>query len=161
VKEQTGENAPIDVRMIAVQIPAGATPDVERAKDALAAQIAVEANSGSDFCALVTKHSDDLATKSTCGSRGPMPRAMLLADIAKAVAKLKPGERAGPIRFTDPAGSKALLIMQRAPGAPKPPPTFEKVKDQMMERAYVETTERERKKWLEELRKGAFIEVKQ
>jgi peptidyl-prolyl cis-trans isomerase SurA len=161
VKEQTGENAPIDVRMVAVQIPSGANADVQKAKETLATQIAAQAKSGTDFCTLVTKHTDDAATKNTCGSRGPMARAMLLADIAKAVAPLKPGETAGPILFTDPAGSKAYLVMQRAPGAAKPPPAFEKVKDQMTERAYREATERERKKWLEELRKGTYIEVKQ
>lgn len=159
-KEQTGANAPIDLRILAVQVPASATPDEKKAKQALAEQIASQAKSGSDFCALVTKHSDDSSTKSACGSRGPMARSLLLADIAKASATLKPGETAGPVLFTDPAGTQAYLVVQRAPGALPTVPAFEKVKDQMTERATNEATERERKAWLAELRKATFIEVK-
>lgn len=160
VKEQTGSNAPVDLRILALQIPSGATADQKKAKETLAAQIASQAKSGTDFCKLVTQHSEDPATKNNCGSRGPMARAMLLADIAKASDALKPGETAAPILFVDPAGSQAYLVIQRAPGAAKAVPAFEKVKEQMTERAFVETTERERRQWLQELRKGAFIEVK-
>lgn len=160
VKEQTGANMPVDLRMIVLQVPAGATPDEKKAKEAQAAKLAAQAKAGSDFCALVTTHSDDPSTKSTCGSRGPMVRSLLLADIAKATASLKPGEVAEPISFTDPAGAQAYLVIQRAPGAAPVVPTFEKVKAQMTDRAMLEATERERKAWLAELRKGTFIEVK-
>jgi peptidyl-prolyl cis-trans isomerase SurA len=160
VKEQTGPDAPIDLRILVLQVPNGATPDAKKAKEALAAQLVTQAKSGTDFCSLVTTHSDDPSTKATCGSRGPMTRSLLLADIAKASASLKPGETAGPITFTDPAGSQAYLVIQRAPGAPPAVPAFEKVKQQMTERATLEATERERKRWLQELRKSTFIEVK-
>lgn len=159
-KEQTGVNAPIDLRIIALQIPSSASPDAKKANQALAEQIAAQAKSGTDFCSLVTKHSDDSSTKSTCGSRGPMARSLLLADIAKASASLKPGETASPVLFTDPAGTQAYLVIQRAPGPVPTVPAFEKVKDQMTERAQLEAAERERKTWLAELRKAAFIEVK-
>jgi peptidyl-prolyl cis-trans isomerase SurA len=161
VNEQTGPNAPIDLRLLALQIPADATADVKKAKEALATQIAAQAKSGADFCALVTKHTDDSATKSSCGSRGPMPRALLLADIAKASASLKPGETAEPILFKDPAGTQAYLVIQRGPALAASVPAFEKVKNQMMERAVIEATDRERKAWLAELRKTTFVEVKQ
>jgi peptidyl-prolyl cis-trans isomerase SurA len=160
VKEQTGPEAPIDLRILALSVPPSATADAKKAKESLAAQIAAQAKSGTDFCSLVTTHSDDPSTKTTCGSRGPMARSLLLADIAKASASLKPGETAGPITFTDPAGSQAYLVIQRAPGAPPAVPAFEKVRDQMMARATTEATERERKRWLAELRKTTYIEVK-
>lgn len=159
-KEQAGPNAPVDLRLLVLQVPSAATADVKKAKETLAGQIASQAKSGTDFCTLVTKHSDDPATKSTCGSRGPMARSLLLADIAKASASLKPGDTAEPILFKDPAGTQAYLVIQRAPGAPPAVPAFDKVKDQMLERAYTEATDRERKQWLAELRKATFIEVK-
>lgn len=160
-KEQAGPNAPVDLRLLVLQIPGAATADEKKAKETLAGQIASQAKSGTDFCTLVTKHSDDPATKATCGSRGPMARSLLLADIAKASASLKPGETADPIFFKDPAGSQVYLVIQRAAGAPPAVPAFEKVKDQMMERATLEATDRERKQWLAELRKGTLIAVKQ
>ncbi len=158
VKEQR-ESDPIDLRTIALHIEKGATP---AAKETLAQQIVAQARSGTDFCALVTKHTEDASTKSTCGSSGPTPRSRLFPEIAKATSNLKPGEIAGPITFTDPSGAQAVLVIQRAPGssAAVPPPAFEKVKDKMMERAHLEALERERKSWLAELRQHTFIEMK-
>lgn len=158
-KEQSGVNAPVDLRIIALSVKAAA-PDDKKAKEALAEKISAQAKSGTDFCTLVIAHSDDPATKNNCGSRGPMARSLLLADIAKATASLKPGETAEPILFTDPAGAQAYLVIQRAPGAPPAVPKLENVKEQMTERAHQEALERERKLWLAELRKGVFIEVK-
>jgi hypothetical protein len=42
---------------------------------------------------------------------------------------------------------------------PKVPP-FEEVREQMMERAFVEATDRQRKLWLTELRRGVYIDVR-
>ena len=50
------------------------------------------------------------------------------------------------------------VVIQRAPAAPIP--TYEKVKEEMKQRAFLEATERERTAWLEGLRKQAYIEVK-
>lgn len=159
VKEQSGANAPVDLRMIVLRVDRSA-PDDAKVKEALASKIVGQARSGTDFCTLVVSHSEDAATKSACGSRGPMARSLLLADIAKASASLKPGDIAEPILFTDPAGAQAYLVIQRAPGATPPVAKLEAVKEQMTERAHVEAIERERKAWLAELRKGVFIEVK-
>lgn len=159
VQEQTGANAPIDLRMIVLRVAADAGD--KKTKEALAAKLAAQAKTGADFCSLVIAHSDDPATKGSCGSRGPLNRSLLLADIAKASASLGPGETAEPILFTDPAGSQGYLVIQRAPGATPAVPAFEKVKAQMTERANTEALETERKAWIGELRKGAFIEVKQ
>ena len=37
---------------------------------------------------------------------------------------------------------------------------FDEVKEQMMERAFVDATERQRKMWLQELRRGVYIDVR-
>lgn len=155
VKEQSGPNAPIDLRIIVLK----STADTKKANEALATQLVTQAKGGADFCGLVKKHSQDPSTTSTCGSRGPMPRSLLFPDIAKATTNIKPGEVIGPVSFTDPAGEKAVLVVQRAPGK-ETVPTFESVKDQMRERAYMEATERERRTWLQELRKTIYVEVK-
>lgn len=160
-KEQAGPDAPIDVRFIVLNVAKDATDASKKTTEALAKQIIGQARSGTDFCSLVTKHSQDSATKSACGSRGKMPRSSLLADIAKATSTLKPGETApDPLLFTDPAGSTAYLVLQVAPGTITAVPPFDVVKDRMKERAELEAVERERKKWVADLRKGVYVEVK-
>ena len=156
VKEQTGS---IDLRIIALGLSPDASADAKKAKESLAADLAKKANAGADFCKLVQDYTDDPSTKTTCGSRGPLRPAMLTPELAAAGAKLKPGETAAPILFKDPAGSQGYLIVQRAPG-PAGAPTFESVKTQMMDRAMGDAVERERRLWLQDLRKAAFIEVR-
>lgn len=151
------QNASIDLRIIVLKATDAAE---KKASEALAAQIVAQAKTGTDFCTLVTKHSTDPATKTTCGSRGPLSLSSLAPDISRASSPLKPGEVAPPVVFNDPASGQAVLVIQRAPGAGGATPTFESVKDKMMDRAYVEATERARKQWIEDLRKPAFIEVK-
>lgn len=141
VKEQSGPNADVDLRILAVQ------------DEALAKQVAADARSGTDFCTLVTKHSLDKTTTSTCGSRGPLKRSDLTNEIASATATLAPGKITGPL-----STNGYWVVIQRAPSAPIP--TFEKVKDDMKQRAFLDATERERTVWLEGLRKQAYIEVK-
>ncbi len=157
VKEQSGPNGPIDLRILVLQIPKGATPAAIKTTEALAQQIVQKAKAGTDFCALVKQHGQDAATASTCGSRGPVSRTALFDELAKAAGPLKPGEVSAPLTFTDPSGGQAVLVLQRAPAALVP--ACVKVRETMMERTFVEATERERKTWLKELRGTAFIEI--
>ena len=39
-------------------------------------------------------------------------------------------------------------------------PAFEQVKEKMIDRAFVEATERQRKLWLQELRRGVYVDVR-
>jgi len=156
VKDTSGANAPLDLRIIALRV--GDAADDKAKKEALANQIVQKAKGGTDFCSLVTQHSDDTSTKTTCGSRGPTPRSALYPEIAKVASALEPGKTAAPLFFTDPVGGKVVLVIQR--GAAVPIPAFETVKDQMKERAMMETLERERRQWLGELRKGTYVDVR-
>lgn len=56
---------------------------------------------------------------------------------------------------TDARAVYARFVKERSPA-----PSFESVKEEMMTRAFNEAFERERRRWLEELRKPASIEVK-
>ena len=66
-----------------------------------------------------------------------------------------------PLDFVEVAklDEPAVLVVQLASDRPTIPP-FDKVKDQMMERAFGEATERQRKLWLTELRRGVYIDVR-
>ena len=85
--------------------------------------------------------------------------AALFLALQQAATTLKPGQTSEPIPFRDPMGNSAVLVVQLASEQPKIPP-YEMVKDQMMERAFGDATERQRKLWLTELRRGVYIDVR-
>jgi peptidyl-prolyl cis-trans isomerase SurA len=158
LKEVTQQH-PVDLKIIVLQIPPGATAQTAAAREALGQEIAIRAKRGDDYCELVTQFSEDPTTKNTCGSRGPVPMNALFPDLQQAATSLKPGETSSPIAFRDPMGNSAILIVQLASEQPKIPP-YDTVKDQMMERAFGDATERQRKLWLSELRRGVYIDVR-
>jgi peptidyl-prolyl cis-trans isomerase SurA len=147
---------PIELKMLVLRVGTGA--DAKKQTEARAAQLAQQAKGGADFCKLVAQHSQDDVTKSTCGSRGPVASSALFPDIAKAGGALKPGETGAPLYFRDPSAGEVYLVIQR--GAAVPVPTFESVKDQMKEKAYMDVMDRERKQWLGELKKGVYVDVR-
>lgn len=156
---ETAQQSPVDLRILVLQVPPGASADVSTKLHAMADDIARRGQSGEDFCALVTEYSQDPTTKSTCGSRGAVPLAALFPELQKAATSLKPGEVSAPIGFQDPAGNRALLVVQLAQAQTGVPP-FEEVREQMMERAYVEATDRQRQLWLSELRRGTYVDIR-
>ena len=150
---------PVDLRILVLQIPQGATPETMKARQTLGLELSRRAKAGEDFCQLVLAYSDDPTTKSTCGSRGEMPKQALFPQLQEAADALKPGQASDPIDFRDPMGNSAVLVVQLNTTQPTLPP-FDKVREQMMERAFIEATERQRKLWLQELRRGVYIDVR-
>ena len=146
---------PVDVRIISMRIPPGATDAVIDAQVKLAEQIVARARGGESFCKLVKQYSASASTFHVgCGSTGPQPMDAFQVPIQDAIRGLKEGDTADPIRF----GNAAILIAQLGK-QPKPPP-FEEVKDAMTERALGDAMERERKLWLQELRRGVYVDVR-
>lgn len=157
--KEVDSQQPIDLKIIVLQIPPGSSAQTAAARETLGQELAQRARKGDDFCQLVTDYSEDPTTKNTCGSRGAVPMAMLFPELQAAAKPLKPGETANPIAFRDPMGNSAILIVQLASAQPKTP-AYDAVKDQMMERAFIEATDRQRKLWLSELRRGIYIDVR-
>jgi peptidyl-prolyl cis-trans isomerase SurA len=146
------KQSPVDLRILAKRVPPGSNVEQLKTLTKTANWLVAEARKpGADFCALVTKYSDDVQTKTTCGSRGPQPISALVPELQAAIAGLKPGDVTEPI----PAGTDAVLIAQI--GEPRMP-TFEEVKDEMWQRAYGEAVEHQRKAWLDELRHGVYVD---
>ena len=150
---------PVDLKIIVLQIPPGSSAGTAAARETLAQEIVIRARRGDDFCELVKQFSQDPSTVNTCGSRGMVPMNALFPELQQAATSLKPGATSDPIPFRDPMGNTALLVVQLASDKPTIPP-FDKVKEQMMERAFGEATERQRKLWLTELRRGVYIDVR-
>ncbi len=150
----SGGDAVVEPRILALRIQAGATDQDIQVRDTFAQELVIRARKGEDLCKLVTLYSDDTQTKTTCGSRGPQPLQALFPPIREIVTKLGAGETGDPLRF----GTEAILIVQVKDGAHLP--KFEEVKDAMLDRAFGEAMERQRKLWLQELRRGLYIEVR-
>jgi peptidyl-prolyl cis-trans isomerase SurA len=145
---------PVDVRLIAMRIPQSASSTLIDARVKLADEIVARARSGEDYCKLVREYSDETRSHDSCGSTGPQPLDNLQGPIQEAVRRLKVGETSDPIRF----GNEAILIAQLAE-QPKVP-AFEEVKEQMADRAFAEAMDRQRKLWLQELRRGVYVDVR-
>jgi peptidyl-prolyl cis-trans isomerase SurA len=158
VKELSQQN-PVELRLLVLQVPPGATQETANARVVLAEELSKRAKAGEDFCALVSQYSEDTRTKANCGSNGALPLTMLLPELQQVATSLKPGETSNPIVFRDPTGQQAILVVQVVTTEAKAPP-FEQVKDEMMNRAFAEATERQRKAWLDELRRGVYIDVR-
>jgi peptidyl-prolyl cis-trans isomerase SurA len=151
--------SPVDLKILALAIAPGSTQQQVDTRRMVGQELANRARQGEDFCQLVLEFSDDPTTKQACGSRGPIPLSSLYGELQTAAKTLKPGETADPIFFRDPMGSQAILVVQLATAQPTIP-SFEEVREQMMERAFVEATERQRKLWLQEMRRGVYIDVR-
>jgi len=157
--KQIQTESPVDLKILALAVPPGATQQQVEAQTVVGQELAKRARGGEDFCQLVLQYSMDPTTKNTCGSRGPIPIAQLNGDLQTAAKTLKPGEISEAIYFRDPMGNQAILVVQMASAQPKVPP-FAEVREQMMERAFVEATDRQRKLWLQELRRGVYIDIR-
>jgi peptidyl-prolyl cis-trans isomerase SurA len=146
----------VDVRLLVKRIPQG--PAIQsQAIQALAEELTRRARAGEDFCQLVAQYSDDTSTRSTCGSHGAQPLANLLPSLANAVRSMKPGAVSDPIRVQS-GGDEVLVIVMPMGQASVPP--YEQVKNEMLQRAMLEGLERERKRWIEELRHNVYIDVR-
>jgi peptidyl-prolyl cis-trans isomerase SurA len=155
VKDFT-EQQPVDLRILALRIPPGATEQTIKARETLAQDLTMKARAGApdEFCTLVKQYGEDPQTRDTCGSHGAQPLAALRPPLDQLATSLKAGETADPIRI----GTEAVIVVQMAQ-TPQIPP-YSQVQDAMMERAFGEAMERQRKLWLDELRHGVYLEVR-
>jgi peptidyl-prolyl cis-trans isomerase SurA len=153
--KDSGSQALAEVRILAMRVT---DPTVQKARLLLADNLVARARAGEDFCQMVTQYSDDKATLTTCGSRGPLPLDGLVPEVQGAVRGLKPNEFSEPIVVGTSAADQAILICElvKVPSVP----TFDEVKEQMMERAFGDALERHRKLWLEELKHGVYIDIR-
>jgi peptidyl-prolyl cis-trans isomerase SurA len=147
VVREIGSEPPMEVRMLALRLPPAATPEQTTARETLASELVVRARAGEDFCALVAKYSDDAESVGSCGSRGMQPAGNIAPEILAIVRPLQPGQIASPIRF----GDQAIVLIQLA--GRQRVPEFEDVREAMLNRAFTESLDRQRKSWLLELRK--------
>ncbi|MGH7437559.1 MAG: SurA N-terminal domain-containing protein [Polyangiaceae bacterium] len=149
--------SPVDVRVLALRVSPQSTQEQARARMALAEDLVRQVRAGGDFCDLVTKYSDDVSTRSACGSHGPQPMANLLPAIQDAVKATKNGAVSDPVAVRTPAEDVIIIAMPLGQGKI---PSFDEVKGEMMQKALTEGLERARKQWLTELRGNIYVDVR-
>jgi peptidyl-prolyl cis-trans isomerase SurA len=147
----------IELRNIVKRVPPQATSVQYQALMSLMSGLVQQARAGADFCKLVEQYTDDLSTRSTCGSHGPQPLAQLPPGLQNAIRAIKPGSVSDvmPVHV----GQEDVLLITMPMGQSKVP-AFDDVKNEMMQRALMEGLERGRKQWLQELRHNVYIDVR-
>jgi peptidyl-prolyl cis-trans isomerase SurA len=153
-KETQGEKL-VDIQVLALRIPQGALqPDIE-ALQARAQSYATRAKNGESFCSLIEQFSDDDQTKKTCGSRGLQGVSTLLPALSNLITSMKQGDVSDAAVLLD-EGVVVVAKLEKAPHIP----TYEEVKDVMKEHAMGEVVERQRKLWLDELKRQMYVDVR-
>jgi peptidyl-prolyl cis-trans isomerase SurA len=156
---ETGQQQLVDLKLLILDILPGSNQQDIQARVTLGDDLAQRARKGEDFCELVKQYSTQPQLKNNCGSNGPLPLQRLPAELQTVAKALKAGEVSDPISFRDPSGQQAVLVVKMGTDAVRLP-EFEQVKDQMMERAFLDALERQKREWLKELRRGVYIEVR-
>ena len=155
--QEVHDQQPVDVRILALRVPATSSRVQVEARLALAQELAHRARKGEDFCQLVSQYSDDVSTKDSCGSHGTQPIANLLPPIQEAIHKMNAHEISDPIPLT--VGSEEVVVIVMPLEQAHVPP-FDEVKNDMMQRALLDGLDRARKQWLQELRRNVYIDVR-
>jgi peptidyl-prolyl cis-trans isomerase SurA len=156
-KEMQAEQ-PVELRILALRVMPGSTMQQRQARLALAQTIASQVQADpTTFCNLVAQYTDDVPTRATCGSRGPQAFASLPVDLQNVAQTVKVGTASAPV--TMHVGADEVIVIAMPMGAVTIP-SYESVKDQMMQRAMLEGLERARKQWLDELRHKVYIDVR-
>jgi peptidyl-prolyl cis-trans isomerase SurA len=120
-------------------------------------EIVAAAKRGSDFCKLIANNSDDATTRDTCGSAGPIPMKNLPPEVQQQLEGMKAGDFS-PVMRINFAGMDRLLVFERM-SEPRIP-TYDEVKTEMSQRAVLEALEHQRRLWLQELRRGIYIDLR-
>jgi len=155
--DELKDQEPVDVRVLALRVVPGSTKEQFQARMTLAEELARRTRAGDDYCQLVTQFSDDVSTRTTCGTHGPQAFAQLLPPIQNAVRTLRAGEVSDPLPIQ--TGQEVVIVLVMPMGrAPVPP--FSQVKDEMTQKATLEGLERARKQWLHELRRNVYVDVR-
>lgn len=150
---EAGAEPIVDIGLIALRVRPEMSDADKDARLKLANEISQKTADGEDFCKMAAEHSDDTETKATCGSRGPQPLSAFMPELKERISALKVGGVTEAFVLGD---ALVILKLRERPEIP----AFDKVKDQMSERAYGEAMEKQRKAWLGELRRETYVDVR-
>jgi peptidyl-prolyl cis-trans isomerase SurA len=107
-----------------------------------------------DFTTLARKYSDDPNARDDGGDLGVFKKGEMLPEIEEKVIAMKPGEVSDII--STPTGFHIIKLEEKNADRAKP---YDLVKQQIEETLYRKKSEERFTKWVEELRKGASVQI--
>ncbi len=143
-------------RHIFFKISEKTPPEESKRIMSTALMVLAEARSGKDFAELARTYSEDPAAKKDGGDLGSFKKGEMQPELEQAILGMKVGE-VSELVYT-PLGFHLIKLEARIPGAPKP---FEGIKSEIEETLYRKKSEERFKKWADELRSKASIEIKE
>jgi peptidyl-prolyl cis-trans isomerase SurA len=155
-RTELAQEQPLELHMLALRVPQPGTEEMVQKRFRIAEEVVKRAHAGEDFCSLIQQFTDDEETRFTCGSRGPQPRRLYYPAILEAMKSMKPNDISPPIHIR--ADVDAVLVFQLLT-EPKIP-AYDEVKQEMSQRAVVKAIERQTRLWLDELRRGVYVDVR-
>jgi peptidyl-prolyl cis-trans isomerase SurA len=132
-----------------------ASPSSLAERESLATRITSAARRGRDFADLARAFSDDAPTRPLGGDLGMHHPGDLAQAIEDEAQKLDLGDVSPPFRFKGD-----LLIIRVVSREPSRRPSFEESRDELLQRAYGHQMQRARRQWIDELRRGTYIDVR-
>ena len=150
------------VAWVVLHVPEGSSPAARADRQDLAERIASTARAGRDasgrpvdFATLVRSFSDDTASREQGGNLGWRKPGELAHAIEDELSKLEVGQVSSPFTYKD-----AIVVMKVLEREPSQLPPLSQARDEVAQRAYNEQMEKIRKQWLQELRRGVYVDVR-
>jgi len=158
------ERARLSYRLawIVLRVVPGSSAAAIAEREDLAERIAATAPRGVDshgnvveFGALARSFSDDVPTRILGGDLGQHKPGELAQAIEDEAQKLDVGGVSPPFRFKND-----IVILKVVSREPSQLPSLEDLRDELMQRTYAEQMDKARKQWLEEMRRGTYVDVR-
>lgn len=140
---------------ILVQLGTDASPQqVEAAKEKAAKLAGKAREAGVDFAALA-KESSEGPSKENGGDLGWFKRGEMVPELEQAAFSLEPGQVSEPVRTR--FGWHVVKVEEKRQTAARP---YEEVAGQLREQLFREEMERQTRRYVEELKRGAIIDYR-
>jgi len=152
--KEVGNDKTVELQILPMSIPNDATEQQRKEREDLAVDIVKRGRSGEDFCKLVEENASNLEARKNCGATGQALIGNLQPILQAPARELKQGEISEPI----PVGTEGIIIVKMAKVSGVPP--YEQVRENMRQEATEEVVRRQHKAWLQDLRKGVYIDVR-
>lgn len=151
-----------EIAWVVLHTPETLSPRELADRQRLAASISETARAGVDvhgrpidFASLASSFSDDSTTRDRGGSLGRHEPGDLAQQVEEEIFKLEPGGVSAPFRFKD-----AIVVLKLLDRDASQVPSLEDVREDVAQRVYGEQMDKARRQWLDELRRGAYVDVR-
>lgn len=144
----------VDGAHIALPVPAQATAAEDAAVRQQAIELLARARSGENFAELARQYSRAAGAEEG-GSLGTFRRGVIDAALEKEMFRLEAGEAGGPLRTRF-----GYHVVQVVAKRKLPPPPFEEAQENLRRELAEKRMQDELAKWIDELKKKAFVEIR-